>query len=447
MQTRKDLYQAHRLMTQRVALALLQGQPSAAESPMRRTGVGAICGVMVAVLVAAGFGIAGFLFKGGARNLERPGVLIIEKETGATYAYSAESRTMIPFLNYTSARLAMPTSTVQSRSVSAKSLAKYARGPLTGIPGAPETLPDPRKPAKPPWSLCVRTTGGRSLVTLAGGRDVGGRPLTDDQAVLVQAAAQPWLIWRSTRLRISPRAARVLTAAPPVPVDERWLNGLPQGADFAPPRIPGLGLPANRSQIGQLFRVAAVAGTPERWYVQLADGLSSISQTQARLLLDAPGTPGPPREIPPGAAGERPSRTNLHSRALPERPPRIVAYTPADPLCAIYHNTTRFSTEARFTVGGSPPGAPPRATGGLDQVTLPGGGAFTGTLAVPGQRPQAYSILTDQGVRHPVATPEDVAKLGYGPTAAAPVPANLLNLFRTGPTLASEAATWPVPAT
>ncbi|MEW2358428.1 type VII secretion protein EccB [Spirillospora sp. NPDC029432] len=442
MQTRKDLYQAHRLMTQRVALALLQGQPSAAESPMRRTGVGTLCGVMVTVLVAAGFGIAGFLFKGGARNLEKPGVLIIEKETGATYAYSAETRKMVPFLNYTSARLAMPSTTVQTRSVSAKSLAKYGRGPLTGIPGAPESLPDPRKPAEPPWSLCVRTTDGRSQVTLAGGRDIGGRPLTDVQGVLVQAGAQPWLIWRSTRLRISPRAARVLTAAPPVPVDERWLNGLPQGADFAPPRIPGAGEPG----IGRLFRVAAVAGTPERWYVQLADGLSSISQTQARLLLDAPGAPGPPSDISPGEAGERPSRTNLHSRALPERPPRIIAYTPADPLCAVYHNTDRLSTDARFTIGGSLPDARSRATNGLDQVTLPGGGAFAGTLAVPGQRPQAYSILTDQGVRHPVATREDVARLGYGTTAATPVPANLLNLFRTGPTLSSEAAKWPVPA-
>ncbi|TDD65034.1 type VII secretion protein EccB, partial [Actinomadura rubrisoli] len=140
MQTRKDLYQAHRLMTQRVALALLQGRPSAAESPLRRTGVGALCGVMVVVLVAAGFGITGLLFKGGARNLERPGVLIIEKETGATYAYSPEDDRLVPFLNYASARLAMPTPQIQRKLVSSKSLAKYARGPLTGIHGAPESL-------------------------------------------------------------------------------------------------------------------------------------------------------------------------------------------------------------------------------------------------------------------------------------------------------------------
>lgn len=36
MQTRKDLYQAHRLMMQRLGMALLQAEPDVPESPMRR---------------------------------------------------------------------------------------------------------------------------------------------------------------------------------------------------------------------------------------------------------------------------------------------------------------------------------------------------------------------------------------------------------------------------
>ncbi|MDL4772609.1 type VII secretion protein EccB [Actinomadura xylanilytica] len=458
MQTRKDLYQAHRLMTQRVALALLQGRPGAAESPLRRTGVGALCGVMVAVLVAAGFGISGLLFKGGARNLEKPGVLIIEKETGASYAYSADSGKLTPFLNYTSARLAMSSTSIERKLVSAKSLAKYGRGPMTGIQGAPESLPDPNKPAKAPWSLCVRDSGAvnGSRVSLVGGRDVGGRPLGEGQGLVVHGGAQAWLIWHNTRMRISPKAARVLSLDQPVPVDERWLNGLPQGPDFAAPPIPKWstrvpGPDGTPSPVGQTYRVAAVAGTGQRYYVLLADGgLSSISESQARLLLDeagaGPNAPGQPREITPGVAASNPSKTNLHSRDLPETPPKIVPYTQTDPLCAVYRDTDRLSAEARFTIGGA---VPPSTGGaaGLDEVSLPGGGTFAGTLSGPGQRPQTFSLITDQGLRYPVPTQDEVTKLGYSTSTAVPVPANLLQLFREGPALASAAALRPVPAT
>ncbi|MBT2212986.1 type VII secretion protein EccB [Actinomadura sp. NEAU-AAG7] len=444
MQTRKDLYQAHRLMTQRVALALLQGSPSAAESPLRRTGVGALCGVMVVVLVAAGFGIAGLLFKGGARNLERPGVLIIEKETGATYAYNPETRKLVPFLNYASARLAMPTTEIHRKLVSSRSLAEYARGPLAGIPDAPESLPDPGKRPKT-WSLCVR--GG--TVSLVGGHDVGGRPLDDTQGVVVRGGTQNWLVWYNTRMRLTPETARVLSADPPVPVSERWLNGLPQGLDLTAPSIPRRGqrFPGPDGALtpaGQIFRVPSVAGTPERWYAQLPDGLSDISATQARLLLDVPGAAAP-RDLTPAAAASRPSRTNLHNRALPESPPRIAAYEAQQPLCAIYKDAARLSTEARFTVGGALP-APSVTSSNLDQVLLPGGGSFVGVLTARGRPPQSFALLTDQGIRYPVPTSEDIAKLGYSPAKATPIPTNLLQLFKKGPTLTGANALRPVPA-
>ncbi|MEU5883515.1 type VII secretion protein EccB [Spirillospora sp. NPDC047279] len=438
MQTRKDLYQAHKLMTQRVALALLQGKPGAAESPLRRTGVGALCGVMVVVLVAAGFGITGLLFKGGARNLEQPGLVLIEKETGAAYSYSAQQKRLIPFLNYTSARLAMSGTSIQRKLVSSRSLAKYPRGPLTGIPGAPESLPTV---VRAPWSLCV--SNGVSLI---GGRDVGGTPLTDTQAVLVRGGPQSWLIWRNTRMRLSPAAARTLTPAPPTPVDERWLNGLPQGPDYAAPTIPNIGALATgpggqTASVGQIYKVRAVAGSAERWYVQLPDGLSGISETQAGLLLA--NATAQEQVITPGAAAASTSSTNLYNRSLPESPPRPAAYDPAAPLCAVYPDR---STSARFTVGGSLPAAAPTSNG-LDQVILPGGGTFAGTLTAPGRAPQSFSLLTEQGLRHPVPTPDDATKLGYTQDSAAPIPANLLQLFRPGPALTSTAAARPVPAT
>lgn len=448
MQTRKDLYQAHKLMTQRVALALLQGQPDAVESPMRRMVVASLCGAMVAVVVAATYGIIGLIFKGGARGLEKPGMLIIERETGAKYGYSASSRALIPFLNYTSARLAMPSGQIERRTVSRKSLAKYDRGPLSGIPGAPDALPDAGRLARAPWSLCVRRTdAGATLVSLVGGRDVGGRALSLDQGVLVRDETQAWLIWANKRLRVSPASQRVLSNAEPVPVAGRWLNGLPQGPDFAAPDLPGRGRPGagpsgGQVPVGVVYR-AALPGGERRWYVQLLDGLAGISETQAELLLSVAGAPAE-REITLAAANGKPSAVKVFDGAIPERRPRIVPYDPAQPLCATYRDTDRLSLDARLTIGGSLPAGSTVSSGGVDQVVMPGGGTLAGLLPGPNIKPQTYFLVTAQGVRFPVPAPEDVAKLGYSASSAVPVPAGLLRLLREGPTLSSAAALKPL---
>ncbi|MBO2447273.1 type VII secretion protein EccB [Actinomadura barringtoniae] len=453
MQTRKDLYQAHKLMTQRVALALLQGQPGAAESPLRRTWVGTFCGVMVVVLVATGFGISGLLFKGGARHLEEPGLVIIEKETGASYSYSAQDHKLIPFLNYASARLAMSTTTVKRKLVSSRSLAKYPRGAMTGIQGAPESLPDPGKLSRGPWSLCVRNAGvGDSRVSLIGGHDVGGRPLTDQESILVRSGPQLWVVWHNERLRITPQAARSVFPFQPVAVDQRWLNGLPQGPDYAAPPLtdPGKDRPGpdgSRSFVGEVFLAPAVAGSAERYFVLLDDGLAGITKTQAGLLIGAfPNALRNPKQISLSAAAGQPSRTNLLRNGLPDSPPSTVTYDPATPLCAVYTGTGKLSTDARFTIGGTLPDAR-TSQGNLDQVVLSGGATFAGTLSGPGQRPQAFAIITDQGIRYPIPTADEVAKLGYSTDKAVPVPADILQLFREGPILSTAAALRPVSAT
>ena len=41
MQSRRDLFQAHRLMTQRASLALLRGEPDVPDQPLRRLNVAA----------------------------------------------------------------------------------------------------------------------------------------------------------------------------------------------------------------------------------------------------------------------------------------------------------------------------------------------------------------------------------------------------------------------
>ncbi|WP_460370910.1 type VII secretion protein EccB, partial [Actinocorallia lasiicapitis] len=154
MLTRKDLLAAHRLMTQRAGQALLLAEPDNPDRPLRRIGIGTFSGLMVAVLLVAGWGIAGLITKDGAARGIDAQTVVIAKGTGAKYVLCGDGRLCLT-ANYASARLALGGGGVKVRTVATKSLAKYARGPLIGIPGAPDALPDLLKDAV--RTICAST--------------------------------------------------------------------------------------------------------------------------------------------------------------------------------------------------------------------------------------------------------------------------------------------------
>jgi type VII secretion protein EccB len=465
MQTRRDLYQAHKLMMQRVSLALLSGEPDLPESPMRRLTVAALSGAMVAVLIAAVYGIIGLLRGGGTNGIEQSGTLIIEKETGTRYAWSVRDNKLIPFINYTSALLALQTDNPKTKTVSRQSLAKYVRGPISGIVGAPDALPDPAKPAKAPWSLCVRRAdngrgGTLPVVTLVGGRNVGGRTLGGAEAVVVIAANQPWLIYNNQRMRLTPGGLRALGTNQPAQVSDVWLNGIPAGNDFVAPSIPGRGGTGpgpngRQAPVGQVYQVQSPTGGADLWYVQLTDGPALISESQANLLLSDPASKDVPRQLlVPSAQLGRLSPQRI--KDLPDTMPRSTAYDPVQPLCAVYSGTDGLSMDARLAIGGTLPevttsaiAAPANSTstGGIDQIDVPGSGTLAGQLTTAKVAPQSFFIVTDQGLKFQIPKADDVKKLGFDASKASPVPSNLMRLIPQGPDLVPADALKPVPAT
>src|SRR5579875_2588931 len=199
MQNRKDLLQAHRLMTQRAALALLQAEPDPPDRPLRRLNIGVFSSVLVAVIVVAVFGIWGLISPGKATGLDAPGTLIIDNQTATSYVWCGKR--LCPVVNYASARLALDTTTPNQISVNQSSLTGYARGPLIGIPGLPQDLPGSSLLVGAPWSVCVQsvtspgTLSRHQVTTLVGGHRVGGQALSPAKALLVQAGGSQWLIW------------------------------------------------------------------------------------------------------------------------------------------------------------------------------------------------------------------------------------------------------------
>ncbi|RJL30160.1 type VII secretion protein EccB [Bailinhaonella thermotolerans] len=469
MQTRKDLYQAYRFMQQRLGLALLRGEPDLPESPMRRHNVATFCGIMVGVLVLAGFGVWGLISKGGATALDKPGQLLIDEDTGASYVFDQRGRRLVPVANYASARLILDTPDVVRRAVSGASLAGYPRAPMVGIPGAPAWLPEPKRLVRGPWSVCVRETGesaGRPQVTLLAGPRPGGRALggTGD-ALLVQGEdGQPWLVWADRRMRVTQQAARALSDAAPRRVPGSWLNALPAGPDFAAPEVPERGRevtgPGGRpARVGQIFTVPSVAGGAARWYVQLADGLAPVSAAQATMLILDPGSraaygKADVAAIPLDAATANsapPSKIVLRDDRLPSATPRIAVLPVNEPLCVVYADTARGSTRAVLSVGGVIPAGPAvrpgTGPGRFDQVVLPPGGAILAGL-LPGEgrldAVRSYWIVTDQGQRFALTSPDLIEKLGYQAKDVAPMPGNLLQMIPEGPALDPARAALPV---
>ena len=349
MQTRRDLYQAHRLMTQRLGMALLQGEPDVPESPMRRHNVATFCGVLVAVLVAVAFGIYGLLKPGGATALTEPGTVIVEEESGATFVYSATRGQMIPVANVTSARLLL-----------GGGRAGTGDGPH-GHHGLARALPPRahgRHPRRPRVAAAPRAAGPRALVGLRGrgrGRAPGRvprhladrrlrrrrHPVRRDTAMVVEEGSQTWLLSSDRRMRVPQESLRALTEEQPRQVPAAWLNALPIGPDFSAPALAARGRvvrgpDGRRSVAGRIYTVRAVSGGAAKWYVLLPDGLAALTTAQAELLLQDPASKkaygrAPVRAVEIDAAtanGMRRSATRFDPAGLPATMPRVVPPIP-----------------------------------------------------------------------------------------------------------------------
>src|SRR5260370_35663794 len=107
MQSRRDLFQAHRLMTQRASLALLRGEPDIPDQPLRRLNVAAFSSVLVAAIVTVLFFIWGLLGHRGSALQDQPGTLILAKATGQPYVF-ARGGQLAPVVTSTSARRTLP---------------------------------------------------------------------------------------------------------------------------------------------------------------------------------------------------------------------------------------------------------------------------------------------------------------------------------------------------
>ncbi|WP_406074549.1 type VII secretion protein EccB [Micromonospora sp. NBC_01638] len=462
MRTRRDQVQAYRFVTRRIVSALLSGDPETTNLPMRRLGMAVFGSVVAAAVVLGGVGAYGQL-TGNAAPLQDQ-ALVIERETGATYVFMRGQ--LHPTLNYTSARLILNKPDVVPRTMSQASLRDRPRGVTLGIVGAPDALPDRKSLTGLPWSVCdvpdpvdMKRSSTRVVIDRA---LPGGTPLGDG-AALVAVDDQQYVLTNNTRLQVlgGPRTSTALNLpdAAKLWVGQQLINAVPAGPPLRKPSLPGEGQSSSRdvagrsSTIGQVFRAAG------RHYVLAREGLVSISEITALLMVSNGGRI---TDITPNQAADSSVEQRVEEEGLPPRMPTFYPTVSGQTvLCATYRagsaggpptTTLEVFDRAPAELTASDPGLVPvrqtrrDAVRTAEAVLLPGGkgvivqaspGAGTSGSGAAGS---TVYLITPQGIRYPLGSAATLGVLGYDGITPLAVPGSLLSLIPTGPTLNYEDA-------
>lgn len=466
LHTKRDQLHAHVYQVGRLVSALVNANPDAITTPMRRSNVGTVAGCLIGVVIMVVVALIGLFSPRAGDNWRESGTLVVVRETGSRYL--VVNGILRPVLNVASALLVGAGGDRAVVIVSEKDLRGTPQGAPVGIPGAPEVVPSANRLSAGPWLVCavdvIRGDVSVPGVQVRLERPSSTVPVPDDRGVVVVTpTGDHYLIWRDQRLRIADRKVLValgLDVRTPVTVTPAWLNTVPAGPDLTFRSVPGAGEPGavlggTPTVVGQVVEVAALS-VPPAYYLVTRDGVAPIGRTDAALRLGDPaaaGMPGGnagPIRLPAAAVADH----VIGSMATPGYPP--------GPLTAsndIDFGERSLCIEATFAGEGASyrpvtvdrkdlSGARAVAAAGhankavADLVFVPtGSGALVASQAAPGVRDGGLYLVDRMGVRYPLPGEEVSAALGFGGVRPLEVPRSWLALLPTGPVLDPQEVT------
>ena len=469
MWTQRDQIQAYQFLRRRLVSALVTTDPNDPVSPSRRLILATFIGLGVGLLVTAVFGIVGALNPSGGKDWKQGGTVIVEKETGARFVLG-EDGLLHPVLNYASARLLAGGSGDRTSTVPGEKLRSIPRGATIGIPGAPDSLPPTDSLVEASLLSCSRRSpdqpaAAEPVASAAVGVNApGGRLEPGKGAVVSLRTGERFLLTAGHRFRLPDTAAvaaLTLDGAPAIPVSRAWVNTVPVGRDLGLIAVPSAGSRGPKvgpieTKVGMVLTVDNPGGA-FGFYLVRADGLASITQTEAHLVSGNPANRsglvgGGPSEVRVSAADVAtaprspvPGNTGSDEAARGGYPQRIPALASLPrgsiTLCAIGDGRTG----AEIVVGDTVPlpgdarvtPVPSRSDGRVanEVYVPPGRGALVVEEPATGVATGTVYLITDAGSKYPIANADAVSALGYGGIQPQGVSASLLALLPTGPTL------------
>ncbi|MER5967435.1 type VII secretion protein EccB [Streptomyces sp. NPDC002057] len=325
MASRRDELNAYTFAKKRTVAAFLQPSPSGTEEGAPKPLRAIVPGLIVAALVVAGFGAWGMFSPQAPKGWDTPGTrVIVGKQSTTRYVVlqtgkGKDAKTLLhPVLNLASARLLLNPDQFQVVQVADKKLdeGKPPRGPILGIPYAPDRLPAADDAGKSKrWAVCEQPGGGsgasvQKATFLFAERDLGrtegaGR-LKDGQILYVKGqkgAAQFLVDHTGTKYPVKAEVPGLLTALvglgkEPQAVTDDWLATLKTGDPVDFPSLDGkvgenAGIPGNtlngtENRIGMVL--LAQTGSGPQHYVVLAGKVQPVTPFTAWLLINSPQT-------------------------------------------------------------------------------------------------------------------------------------------------------------
>jgi type VII secretion protein EccB len=447
----------YRFLRRRMVCALLGRDIRTADEPLHAEGFALLTGSMLAAAAVAGCAIFGTLQPQPTLG-DAP--IVLAEDSGALYVRVGD--VWHPVLNLASARL-VAGSAVGPHLVRESAIGRAKRGPLLGIPGAPQHLGEPLPAAETTWTVC--DSGGSGALTTTAIVGTAAAPPVDrlgaEQTVLATVAANSpvYLLYHGQRavvdladpvvtraLRLEDRRARR--------VSRTLLNAVPEAPPITVPRIAG----DRRSSavpefpVGSVLRV--VRADRDDYYAVLPDGVQRVGQVAADLirLSDSRGARGITAVAPDVIGGSRTVNT-LPVATFPDRPSAPLNDDDAT-LCATW-SPGHSGADTSFWVGqGLPlpaddvPVALAQADNdgpALDAVYLPAGrNAYVRSAGLAGDDTPAAAryLVTDGGVRFGIHDDEAARALGL-PAVAAVAPWPVLAALPQGPELSRQSASVP----
>src|SRR5579884_855173 len=426
----------YRFLLRRLECALLRRNIDTVDEPMRAHTASFALGCVLAAVVIVGCAVLALMRPQPALD---GAAIVMGQRSGALYVRMGD--TWHPVLNLVSAQL-IAASNTNPRPVREADLSRTKRGPLLGIPGAPQLLGEPLGVGESGWAIC--DTGGQTpSTTVVVGSTTGpiSRRLAPEQTILAtpESRTPTYLLYNGHRAvvdmadRAIVRALQLEGIVPQI-VSRTLLNTIPEVPPITAPRIPGAGGPGPATlrgfAVGSVLSITRADG--DEYYVVLRDGVQRIGPLAAELvrLHDSYGA-RTIVSVAPDVIGDNPTVDALPVATFPERTPiplgaqettLCVAWGPADP------------GHADFLTGGLPvptgraPVALSQADGegpAVDAVYLPPGrSAYVRSTGLAGDMTPAGTsyLVADTGVRFAVHDDEAAHALGLAAAVAAPWP-------------------------
>ncbi|WP_343600165.1 type VII secretion protein EccB [Mycobacterium sp.] len=437
----------------RVERALLRREVPAGDDPVHAPAWSLLAGLALTTVLAAGCAVLAVLRPHGSLG-DAP--IVMARESGALYVRLGD--TLHPVLNLASARLIVQSDS-DPRPVAESELRATKRGPLLGIPGAPQSLPEPLAAGDDRWAVCDAAAPGTTAVVDPVDTPSSHR-LTPAQALLVtpDSGGSTYLVYDGRRAVVDLAEPAVVHAlrlenAVPQPVSRILLNAIPEAPPIAPPRISGAGgrgpatLPG--FPVGSVLRLTRADG--DEYYVVLGDGVQRVGHAAADLIrfTDSRGT----RTIVAVAPDLIRATPTVDELAVSTFPDQVATLRVGDgaALCVIWAAVEPGSAATSVLVGGLPIPAGHAAvtlaqadgTGpALDAVYLPPGRAayvratgLSGSDADGGTR----HLIIDTGVCFGIRDDGSAGDLGL-PATALPAPWPVLAALPSGPELSRSDA-------